>query len=407
MPRAASLQALLARFEERSAWPPTRRDWLVAAAWLLVSAVDIALENEHGLSFTDPDPTPVQTWLFLVPFAATVLLRRRAPLVGLVAAYLLACSAAVAGGNLEKGFLPIFQLVYVQFCAAHAAIDRRDTGVALGVGLVGVLGATATFKGGQDIGTFVFVGLMVVVLPTAVARAFRNHERLTDLLAERNAQLEVQRSERERLAVAQERERIAGELHDVVAHGVSAMVIQAGAARRLVAAGGDPQLSRAAIAEVESSGRAALDELRRLLGVLRHDDEALALAPQPSLARVDRLVDRLRAEGLPVELDVTGTVAPLPPGLDVTAYRIVEEALGDVLRGDAAGEPARVAVRYGTRDLELEVVAGGAPRDDGDRGGFGLRERVALFGGELHESARRGGGRVLRARLPLDAAVPA
>jgi signal transduction histidine kinase len=241
---------------------------------------------------------------------------------------------------------------------------------------------------------------MLVALPIAAARAFGQHARLQALLEERAAQLEVQRDERARLAAAQERERIAGELHDVVAHGVSAMIVQAGAARRLVARPDGGDAARRAIEQAEASGRAALDELRRLLGVLRRGDEELALAPQPSLARLGGLVARLRDEGLPVTLAVEGEPAPLSPGLDVTAYRIVEEALGEVLRRDAAA-PTEVRVRWSGRTLELEVTgAGDGLVDGGER--FGLRERVALFGGELVAGRRRGGAWTLRARLPLE-----
>jgi signal transduction histidine kinase len=278
----------------------------------------------------------------------------------------------------------------------------------VGVALAGVAAALFTFGGSQGVDDFVWATIMLNVLPVAAARAFRQHERLHALLEERAAQLEVQRDERARLAVAQERERIAGELHDVVAHGVSAMVVQAAAARRLIAVRGDSEPAHEAIADVEASGRAALDELRRLLGVLRRGDEALALAPQPSLARVDRLVARLQAEGVPVDLAVEGQPVALPPGLDVTAYRIVEEALTVVLRGGGGPGCAHVLVRYGGRALELEVTdeAGGVgasgSRPGEGEGGFGLRERVALFGGELHAGRRRGGAWALQARLPLE-----
>jgi len=403
-----SVRAVAGRFADPGAWPLRARDWLVIGAWLLFCAVDIALENQDGLSFTHPDPTPVQTWPFLVAFVGTLALRRRSPLVALVAGYALIVAAAVSGGDLEKGFLPIFLLAYLQFCAARAARDGRDTRIAMGVALAGILVATFCFDGDATATDWIWAGVMIDILPTAAARAFRNHEHLAQLLEERRDQLEVERDERARLAIAQERERIAGELHDVVAHGVSAMVVQAAAARRIVAAHGDTEAGSAAIAEVERSGRAALDELRRLLGVLRRGDEPIALAPQPSLARVDRLVARLHDEGLPIELAVEGTPAPLPAGLDVTAYRIVEEALAAVLRQEAAGA-TRVAVRYRPRELELEVADDAGPRTgagagdpDREAGTMGLRERVALFGGELHAGRRRGGGWTVQARLPIE-----
>src|SRR4051812_34888662 len=352
---SAMQRALLRRFEDRQAWPPRPVDWLIVAAWLVVGALDVALENDQGLSFTNPDPTPWPTWPFLAVFAATVLLRRRAPLQALLLAYGAFCACALTGGALDKGFVPVLQVAYLTFWAGRAAGSPGDVRAVFALGAAGGVAAAASSSPGFDVGAFAWATTMLTVLPLVAARAFRHHERLTELLRERAASLEVQRDERARLAGAEERERIAGELHDVIAHGVSAMVVQATAARRLVAAHGDTEAGREAIAQVEASGRAALDELRRLLGVLRRgDDDALALAPQPSLARVDRLVERLRSEGLPVELAVEGAPAPLPAGLDVTAYRIVEEALSDVLRQDGAAQ-TRVAVRYGARELELEV----------------------------------------------------
>ena len=189
--------------------------------------------------------------------------------------------------------------------------------------------------------------------------------------------------------------RIAGELHDVVAHALSAMVVQASGARRL--AERDPQRAADAFQAVETSGREALTEIRRLLGVLRRDDEELALAPQPSLRHVDSLVKRLEAAGLPVEVGIEGEQRDLPIGIDLTAYRVVQEALGGALEHGHAGR-AEVKLRYGADHVELEVA------DDGDapeRPLLGIRERVTLSGGQLRAGARRDGGHVVRARLPL------
>jgi signal transduction histidine kinase len=407
MGAAARLRAYPRRFADLGAWPPRRRDWLVVLGWLVVNAADIALENDEGLSFTDPDPTPAQTWLFLVPFTALLLWRRRQPLGALAGCYAVFVIAAVCGGHLDKGFMPVGQLAFVTFCAARAAPARRDVAVVAALALAGVVGATFSFPDGGGPADVVWAGVMLIVLPIAAGRAFRQHEQLTSLLAERGLQLEAQRDERARLAVAQERERIAGELHDVVAHGVSAMVVQAAAARRIIGVKGDTAAGRDAIAEVEASGRAALDELRRLLGVLRRGDEALALAPQPTLGRLDGMVARLRDEGFAVALAVEGEPVALPPGLDLTAYRIVEEALAEALAASPTG--AEVAVRYRARDLELEVADDrprGAPSADAAPGRFGVRERAALFGGEVRTGRRRDGRWTLSARLPIERQPP-
>jgi signal transduction histidine kinase len=197
-------------------------------------------------------------------------------------------------------------------------------------------------------------------------------------------------------AVADERERIAGELHDVVAHSVSAMVVQAGAARRRT---GEP--ARAALEAVEGAGREALTELRRLAGVLRRDEDEPPLAPQPSLASVSGLVRCARLGGLEVHLRIEGEVRPLPAGVDLTAYRVAELALHSAL-DEAGARRADVRVRYGADEVVVEV------RDDGRhlvRPLASVRERVSLYGGELHAGLRAGGGHGVRARLPLGGAA--
>ena len=195
----------------------------------------------------------------------------------------------------------------------------------------------------------------------------------------------------------EERTRIASELHDVVAHALSAMTVQATAARRL--AEGDPARAASAFAAVEGTGREALTELRRLLGVLRKEDEELALAPQPSLLHVAGLARRATAAGLPVALTVTGAARPLPAGVDLTAYRIVQEALGRARDAGSAGR-ADVTVAYGDGDVSVEVSDDGGP--DGRRL-LGMRERVAVYGGELSTAALDGGGWRVSARLPAGA----
>jgi signal transduction histidine kinase len=219
--------------------------------------------------------------------------------------------------------------------------------------------------------------------------------RLNRALREKAERLELERADRAAEAALEERTRIAGELHDVVAHALSAMVVQASGARRL--AERDPARAADAFQAVETSGREALTEIRRLLGVLRRDDEELALAPQPSLRHVGSLVKRLETAGLPVELGIEGDARELPIGIDLTAYRVVQEALGGALEHGRAGR-ARVLLRYGPDHVELVVS------DDGtvpERPLLGIRERVTLSGGRLRAGARRDGGHVVRARLPL------
>ncbi|TMJ95185.1 MAG: sensor histidine kinase [Actinobacteria bacterium] len=219
-----------------------------------------------------------------------------------------------------------------------------------------------------------------------------------ELRAER---LEREREVRAREAVAEERARIARELHDVVGHSVSVMTVQASAVRRLLKP--EQEREREALEVVEQTGREALAEMRRLVGVLRRPEEAPALAPQPSLEHLDRLVAKARESGLPVELRIEGTPSPLPPGVDLTAYRLVQEGLTNTIK-HARASRAGVVVRYGEGEVEIFVTDDGDGGGDGGGGGHGLvgmRERVSVYGGELEAGPSPGGGYGLRARLPL------
>jgi signal transduction histidine kinase len=204
--------------------------------------------------------------------------------------------------------------------------------------------------------------------------------------------------------VADERTRIARELHDVVAHAISVTVVQARGGRRMLDE--SPDEARAAFDAIERTSTHALAEMRRLLGMLRESDDDLALAPQPSLTRLDALAEQVRAAGLPVEIAVEGDPVELPPGVDLSAYRIVQEALTNALK-HAGPARARVRVRYAQEELELEITDDGAGNGDGGGSGHGLlgmRERVAVFGGELEAGVNAGGGYALRARLPIASA---
>jgi signal transduction histidine kinase len=222
----------------------------------------------------------------------------------------------------------------------------------------------------------------------------------------RAAELEVRadRLQREHeSAVAEERARIARELHDVIAHSVSVMTVQAGAARLLL--DGDPERARDSLLSLENTGRQALADMRRLLGILRSDHERAALRPQPGIGDVPALVDQMRAAGLRADLSIEGEPKPLAPGVDLTAYRIVQEALTNALK-HAAPAPARVAVRYARDTLAVEVVNDGPLRGNGrpGHGLVGMRERVGLYGGTLTAGPTDEGGFRVHAELPVDPA---
>ena len=236
-----------------------------------------------------------------------------------------------------------------------------------------------------------------------VGYALRERTEQTKAAEERATRAEREREAAARVAVAEERGRIARELHDVVAHAVSVMVLQVGAVRHRM-----PETDtedRETLTNVELAGRTALAEMRRLLNAMRHDDDELELLPHPGLGNLDSLVDDVRAAGLPVRLQISGEPVALPPGLDLSAYRILQEGLTNALK-HARASHAEVEVHYTATELRLEVRddgPGGPSTDAGvGHGLVGIRERVRIFGGGMSAGTSRAGGFVLRAQLPLD-----
>ncbi|MFE2326970.1 sensor histidine kinase [Streptomyces sp. NPDC059385] len=274
------------------------------------------------------------------------------------------------------------------------------------------------------------IAVAVACLATAVAaglglalvRARRGH---AAAMGERGWLLERERESAARAAVDEERARIAAELHDIVSHNVSLMVVQAGAAREVLTT--LPEEAAAAMGAVEAAGRTTMTELRHLLGLLAPAQDgrdesyggaaAAATEPQPTLARLSPLIDKFAFAGLPVEVRVSGEPRPLPAGIDVTAYRIVQEALTNAFKHGDGGK-VEVTVRYADHALRVEVLSSGpsvldrasppdlppaapAKAEGTGRGLVGLRERVAVYGGDLDARRRLGGGYRVRARLPL------
>jgi signal transduction histidine kinase len=256
-------------------------------------------------------------------------------------------------------------------------------------------------------------GMLAAGLGVAWLRARRRHRQA---LEERGWLLERERETAGRAAVEEERARIARELHDIVSHNVSLMIVQATAAREVLTT--LPDDAAAALAAVESAGRTTMTELRHLLGLLapaadgEDGAEGAPEAPQPSLSRLSPLVDRVAFAGLPVEVRIAGEPRPLPSGIDVTAYRIVQEALTNALRHGAAGK-AEVTVRYADHSLRVEVLTSGPSVLNGERpperdstgagrGLLGLKQRVAVYGGDLDARRRIGGGYRVRARIPVE-----
>jgi signal transduction histidine kinase len=340
--------------------------------------------------------------LAVVAIVTPLFFRRRFPFGAPIAVGVaVGLTAFVDERLVPKDFIP-----FLAGCAAVFYVgllrDRRlaIAGIALAIGVEALVAYRDPLKNlSAFIATCIVFGLIWTVA-FALGRKFEE----ADDAKRRAAQAEREREERARTAVTEERARIARELHDVVGHSVSVMTVQASAVRRLLRP--EQEREREALLIVERTGREALAEMRRMVGVLRRPEEGPALAPQPSLEHVERLVEQAREAGLSVELRVEGDPQPLPAGVDLTAYRLVQEGLTNALK-HARAERAQVVVCYGDGDLEVTVSDNGRGAGSGDGGGHGLvgmRERVAVFGGELEAGPRAEGGYRLRAKLPVVAA---
>ena len=329
--------------------------------------------------------------------------RRRAPLAVLAATLLTFAAAFVVTTHGQGAPLSALIAVMAAFYSVGAHTDEGLSLPAMCSGLVAVVAIDYLSGGAFQSGGVRPGAWLLVALAWQAGREMRRRRLELKTLRARTAELEQEREEKARLAAAEERARIARELHDVVAHSVSVMVVQAQAADRVLE--GEQPAARELLGSIETTGRQALTELRRLLGLLRREEQHAALAPQPSLRHLDGLVEQVRDAGLPVDLVVQGEPSQLSPGVDLSAYRIVQEGLTNALK-HAGRARARVVVRYAPGELRLEVADDGDGNGDGGgagRGLDGMRERVALYGGELESGPLAGGGYVLRARLPLGA----
>jgi signal transduction histidine kinase len=317
--------------------------------------------------------------------------RRRAPLpvAAVVMGALVFESLAVGSAPTQDAPL-VGWLLAIYSVAAHC-----DRGAALVGGAVS-LGAGLVWMGIDDF----FFPVVVFGGAWLAGRMVRQREVHARVVEERSAALDRERLANARAVAAEERAQIARELHDILSHSVSVMVVQAGAER--MAQGSDRAATGETLEAIERTGRQALAEMRRLLGMLRVGGEPPAHAPQPTLGELDELVAQVREAGLPVELHVEGEPTALPLGVAVSAYRIVQEALTNVLK-HAGPARASVVVRYAGRELELEIAddGRGSASVGAGHGLVGMRERVALYGGDFDAGASNGGGFVVRARLPL------
>jgi signal transduction histidine kinase len=389
-----------------------RLDPLVTDGLLALVAAGLSLAQMQ--SFPIPrDRSPLNIALVLLQTLPLVL-RRRAPFTVFA---VVAAAAGVQGVLGLRGPLLAFLALNLALYSLAVYGDRR-----LAIGGAAVWASLLTVRLGYVIVTrwpqVTISGLSDVVddyvlLAAAwtLGEGVRQRRVHAAELEDRAARLEREREEKARQAVIQERLRIARELHDVVAHSLSVIGIQAGAARLVLDADPHPTGVREAVAAIEATANHAMAEMRRALGILRATDgSGAALAPLPGLGQLPALLDQLRSAGLPVDLTVTGTPRPVATSIDLSLYRIVQEALTNALK-HARATRAEVVVGYGAHDIMVEVTDDGrgpppsAARSQG-AGTIGMRERVALFGGELQVGPRAQGGYAVRVCLPIPAEEP-
>ena len=366
-------------------------DALLALTLAVVLELQVVLAGEPGAAAA----SVVAALAITVPLAW----RRRAPLAIALAYAVISPLQGLLGGELFTGEPPLVGALAAGVLAfyslgAHAP-DRRAT-VGLLAGVAGMW-AGVLASGEVDVQSFVFSAGLVGLAPWLAGRANRARRLRVEAL-------DRERDQRARAAASEERQRIARELHDVVAHGVVLMVLQAQGARRII--DHDTDRAREALEAIEETGHTALAEIRRSLGILRDEHARAELAPQRSLDDLGTLVDEMREAGLMVDLRVKGQRRELRDAIDRSAYRIVQEALTNTIK-HAGLVPTRVTVTYESDDLVLEVAdeGGGAAVDDGSAGqGLeGMRERVRLHGGQIDAHPVAGHGFVVRARIPLAA----
>jgi len=358
-----------------------RVDLAAAAALVCLSQVEVWWYGAGG-AHAVAAPTQAAT-------GAAVALRGRAPLVGVTLAVAATTVDALAAGSSVS--LTAVVAWFILFSAAGAAASGLVRYGALAVGVAG----GAAMSSGSSFNSFLAASLSSVALPWLIGVLYRRRKD-AGAYEERVRRLEVER----KTVVEEERARLARELHDIVSHNVGMIAVQATAGD--VVFDDDPAKARAALRAIEDGARGALVELRRLLGLLLESDEA-AVRPQPTLAALAELVERVRACGIEVALDIDGTPRPIGAALELSAYRVFQEALTNVLK-HAHATHAWATLRWLPDALEVEVSddgAGGVAANGGGHGLAGIHERVALLGGELETGPRTGGGFSLRARFPL------
>lgn len=371
---------------------PPRRDLLIAAA------VVAAGQGEVWLT---PGVRP-RSVAAPAEFVLGLLLvwRRRFPLATMALVSVVSTAETLGGVPMQNPAVPLLaNVIAVYTLVTEAPLGRALAGLA--IGLAGF--ALGTLSQHNSPGNFVF-GAIFAVGVWIVGRTVRTRTAKAGELEERAATLEREREQQARLAAAEERARIARELHDVIAHSVSVMVVQAGAGEEVLRR--DPDQAAGVLRSIQETGRQALSEMSTLLGILREHGDEFGLVPQPGIADLSSLLEQTRQAGLPVELTVEGEQRVLPPGVELSLYRVVQEALTNT-RKHAGPAQATVRLRYGSAEVAAEIADDGASSHNGYGGGnglIGMRERVTVYGGSLEAGPQLEGGYLVRAQIPLEPA---
>src|SRR5215475_7301787 len=336
----------------------------------------------------------------VVLLVAPLFARGRFPFAAPASYWLIATGISFIDGELIPFMVSLFPVGLVSAFLLGNQRDLKRAWAGLAIVLAGIVTVVYNIPG--------HLTAELVVIPVdfgiswAAGLVLRDRAQRAEAAEIRATQAEREREAAARIAVAEERARIARELHDVVAHAVSVMVLQVGAVRHQLP--DDLGEQRGALRDVERAGRTALAEMRRLLAAMRREGDEAELLPQPGLDGLDSLLDEVGRAGLPVELHVDGDPVPLPRGIDLSAYRIVQEGLTNALKHAHASD-AEVTFRYRPDELEIEVRDNGLGSSTTDGLGHGLvgvRERVKIYGGEMSAGSANGGGFVLSTRFPLD-----
>ena len=377
------------------AMDPFHRDIALAAVFVVAGVIELSLLDPQGGS----RPLTIATGVVAL---SSIAFRRRNALIAALLFLVPSLAQAFAGGYFTaSSTTPFVAILLLLFSFGRYAPSPRFQIAAglLSVGMTATIFIEDAFEASE-----VFWVIFLFGLPLLAGRALRSRALLQAELRQKAERAEAEREWRAQYAVEDERQRIAGELQTLVANGLSAMVVQAETVPRAIGTG-DLAGAAVALTAVEETGREALSEMRRLLGVRRRDGDGAELAPQPGLPRVLALVDRVRERGLPVELIIEGRDESKPrrlaPGVDLTAYRVVEDALEAALEKGAS--QAELLIRYTDDELRLQIS------DDREGGASdrmpGLRDRVGLYGGHLSAGRLDEGGFRLRARLPIEVTV--